>query len=88
MTTPPATASPPVLFGKLPTARFPKAKAAALQAVLERAVAHGAPDAYAAVITRDGIWAGAAGTGGPDDRAATARDEFYLASITQVFTTR
>jgi D-alanyl-D-alanine carboxypeptidase len=87
VTTPPATASPPVLFGSLPTTRFPKAKAAALQAVLDSAVRDGAPDAYAAVITKDGTWAGAAGTGGPDGRAATAQDEFYLASTTQVFTT-
>ena len=76
-----------MLFGSLPTAGFPKAKAAALQAILDSAVHDGAPDAYAAVITKDGTWAGAAGTGGPDGRAATAQDEFYLASITQVFTT-
>ena len=67
--------------------RSTEAKAAALQAVLDSAVRDGAPDAYAAVITKDGIWAGAAGTGGPDGRAATAKDEFYLASVTQVFTT-
>jgi D-alanyl-D-alanine carboxypeptidase len=41
---------------------------------------------YAAVITKDGVWAGAAGVGGPDSRAATANDEFYLASVTKVFT--
>ncbi len=74
-------------FGSLPTARFARAKVAALQAILDGAVRDGAPDAYAAVITKDGTWAGAAGTGGPDGRAATAQDEFYLASITQVFTT-
>ena len=49
-------------------------------------VASGAPDAIAAVVTPDGSWAGAAGIGGPDGRAATAADEFAIASVTKIFT--
>ncbi len=74
-------------FALLPTASLDKARAAALQAILDRAVHNGAPDAYAAVITEDGSWSGAAGIGGPDGRQATAVDEFALASLTRVFTT-
>lgn len=54
--------------------------------MLDTAVAQGAPDVIAAVITEDGMWAGAAGIGGPDGRKATANDEFAIASITKTFT--
>ena len=74
------------LFGKLPAGTFDASTVAALQAVLDAAVTSGAPDAYAAVVSRSGSWAGAAGVGGADRRAATAEDEFYLVSVTQVFT--
>jgi D-alanyl-D-alanine carboxypeptidase len=80
------TASPQVLFAKLPTANVDDARATALQAVLDEAVRKGAPDAIAAVITMDGVWAGAAGIGGPDGRTATADDEFAIASVTKMFT--
>jgi D-alanyl-D-alanine carboxypeptidase len=80
------TALPPVLFGKLPTANLDNARATALKGVLDGVVRNGAPDAYAAVITKDGIWAGAAGIGGPDTRKATASDEFAIASVTKLFT--
>ena len=49
-------------------------------------VASGAPDAIAAVITDEGTWAGAAGIAGPNQRKATANDEFAIASITKTFT--
>ncbi len=49
-------------------------------------VGHGAPDAIAAIITKDGTWAGAAGIGGPKGRKATSRDEFAIASVTKTFT--
>ena len=84
---PSAAPSPLEAFGPLSSVPFNTAKAATLQQVLDDAVAHGAPDAYAAVVTKDGAWAGAAGIGGPGGRKATADDEFYLASVTQVFTT-
>lgn len=80
------TAGPIDLFGSLPDHPFDAATAIALQGVLDRAVSHGAPDAIAAVITPDGAWSGAAGIGGPDGRAATPDDVFYMASLTQVFT--
>jgi D-alanyl-D-alanine carboxypeptidase len=74
------------LLGALPGKALDATNATALQGVLEAAVSHGAPDAIAAVITPRGTWAGAAGIGGPDGRAATSDDTFYLASVTQVFT--
>lgn len=74
------------MLGPLPSAALDPARSAALQAVLAAAVEQGAPDAIAAVITSNGTWSGAAGTGGPDGRKATARDEFAIASITKVFT--
>jgi D-alanyl-D-alanine carboxypeptidase len=82
---PTATQSQPAL-GAIPTKTFAPAATAALQGVLSDVVAGGAPDAIAAVITEDGTWAGAAGIGGPDGRAATPRDEFAIASITKTFT--
>jgi D-alanyl-D-alanine carboxypeptidase len=85
----PPSASPSLSLsplGPIPTASLNTAKAAELQAVLQAAVAGGAPDAIAAVITAEEMWAGAAGIGGPDGRAATAEDEFAIASVTKVFT--
>jgi D-alanyl-D-alanine carboxypeptidase len=75
-----------MLHGPLPTATLDQATAARLQAVLDATVAGGAPDAIAAVITPDGTWTGAAGTDGPNGRAATADDNFSIASISKVFT--
>jgi D-alanyl-D-alanine carboxypeptidase len=84
---PSPTARPALtLLGPIPTAKLGGATAASLQAVLEGAVAEGAPDVIAAVITPDGTWAGAAGIDGPKGRAATARDEFAIASVTKTFT--
>jgi D-alanyl-D-alanine carboxypeptidase len=77
--TPPSPTAPPIaLFGPLPSQSLEAAKAARLQAVLGDLVAAGAPDAIAAMITPDGIWAGAAGIGGPDGRKATPFDGFDL----------
>ena len=73
-------------MGALPTGSLSKAKATALQAVLEGMVRSGAPDAIAAVITEDGTWAGAAGIAGAKGRKATPEDEFAIASITKTFT--
>lgn len=81
-----ATAETVALLGALPGNTLDAARATDLQGVLDRVVARGAPDAIAAVITPDGTWTGAAGIGGPDGRAATTDDAFYLASLTQVFT--
>lgn len=86
-TSSPTPAAPVGSLGPLPTGTLAREKATALQAVLDQAVAEaGAPDAIAAVFTADGRWAGAAGVGGPDGRAATAQDEFAIASITKTFT--
>jgi D-alanyl-D-alanine carboxypeptidase len=76
----------PTRFGKVPTANLDTATARALQGVLDDAVRQGAPDAIAAVITKDGAWAGASGVGGPDGRTVTSRDEFAIASVTKMFT--
>ena len=81
------TAAPSfALLGKYPAGPLSGTRAAALQRVLEDAVASGAPDAIAAVVTPDGTWSGAAGIGGPDGRKATPTDEFYIASLTKMFT--
>ena len=77
---------PLVLFGPLSPDALDDATAAALQDVLDLAVKQGAPDAIAAVVTPNGTWAGAAGIGGPDGRAATAADEFAIGSVTHLFT--
>lgn len=84
--TPSPTGGAVALLGPLPDKTLDAAAASELQLVLDRAVSHGAPDAIAAVITPKGTWTGAAGIGGPDGRAATTDDAFYLASLTQVFT--
>jgi D-alanyl-D-alanine carboxypeptidase len=80
------TTAAPEPFGKLATSSLNAAKTAALQRILDDAVRQGAPDAIAAVITKDGAWAGASGIGGPDGRKATSRDEFAIASVTKMFT--
>jgi D-alanyl-D-alanine carboxypeptidase len=58
-----------------------------MRAILDSVVADGAPDVIAAIITPAGSWAGAAGVGGPDGRAATVKDEFALGSVTKTITT-
>ena len=75
-----------VPFPSLPTAAITRGRADAMQAILDAAVAAGAPDAIAAVITADGSWAGASGIGGPDGRKATVADEFAIANVTKVIT--
>ncbi|MEO6715555.1 MAG: serine hydrolase domain-containing protein [Mycobacteriales bacterium] len=72
--------------GALPTTAIDQPTSARLQSVLDDIVAGGEPDAIAAVITPDGTWAGAAGVDGPGGRAATAHDEFAIASISKTFT--
>lgn len=84
-TTPPA-ASVPALFGPLPTASLPASTARRLQGVLDTRVDEGSPDVIAAVITPKGVWAGAAGVGGPKGRQATTKDVFAIASINKTFT--
>jgi CubicO group peptidase (beta-lactamase class C family) len=78
--------APITLLGPIPTRTLDKATAADLQGILEAMVQQGAPDAIAAIITKDGTWAGAAGIGGPKGRKATPQDEFAIASITKTFT--
>jgi CubicO group peptidase (beta-lactamase class C family) len=75
-----------MLHGPLPTTAMDQATAARLQSVLDATVAAGVSDAIAAVITPDGTWAGAAGSDGPNGRAATADDNFAIASVSKVFT--
>jgi D-alanyl-D-alanine carboxypeptidase len=85
--TPTVSATSPTvrLFGKVPAA--PSGRVAVrYQAAIEAAVGRGAPDVMAAVISPGGRWAGAAGVGGLDARKVTAEDEYYLGSITQIFT--
>jgi D-alanyl-D-alanine carboxypeptidase len=86
--TPSMTLSAPslALFGAYPAARIKPKTATALQRVLEAALDDGAPDAIAALVTPDGTWSGAAGIGGMDGRKATPTDEFYIASLSKVFT--
>jgi D-alanyl-D-alanine carboxypeptidase len=82
-TEPPPTRSPWALFPTYPVAQLPDASATALQGILDGLVAHGAPDAVAAVVTADGTWAGAAGIDGPDGRLATVSDVFSIASVSK-----
>ncbi len=82
----PTAELPLVPLGEIPTAHLDPARAAELQAALDLAVRRGAPDAIAAVITEEGVWAGAAGIGGPGGRKATPEDEFAIASLTKTFT--
>ena len=74
------------LLGSLPTGHFDATTAKALQAILDDTVHSGAPDVIAAVVTKDGTWAGAAGVDGPKGRKASAVDEFAVASVTKTFT--
>lgn len=86
--TPVATPTPapvPVL-GVLPTAALDASTAKRLQTALDAMVKAGAPDAIAAVITKDGIWSGAAGIDGPNAQAASAADRFAIASVSKTFT--
>ena len=70
--TPEPTATALTLLGAAPTSPLDAGTAARLQAVVDGAVEHGAPDMIAAVITADGTWAGAAGIDGPKGRKARA----------------
>ena len=81
--TPASTPTPLALLGTAPTADLDAATAARLQDVVDKAVAHGAPDMIAAVMTPDGAWAGAAGVDGPDGRKAEPTDEFGIASVSK-----
>ncbi len=83
----PAPSAPPLVsgFGKLSTVPLDATRAAALQAVIDDAVARGMPDVLAAVITPEGTWSGAAGVGGPDGQPVAASSEFAIASITKTF---
>ena len=86
-TSAPTNAAPPIatldLLVEPPKGDIPGATAAKLQAVLDRRVSQGAPDAIGAVITSAGAWSGAAGVDGPNDRKATPRDEFNVASVSK-----
>lgn len=82
-TAPPPTKAPWTLLPEYPTAPLPDAAVAKLQAVLDAMVAKGAPDAVAAVVTADGLWAGAAGIDGPDGRLAKPTDVFNIASVSK-----
>ena len=82
--TPGPTAAALSLLGPAPTAALDAETAARLQAVVDGAVADGAPDMIAAVLTADGTWAGAAGVDGPDGRKAEPTDEFGIASVSKV----
>ena len=82
---PSPSAAPLTLLGELPTAALDPARAATYQAVLDDLVKSGAPDAIAAVVSKEGVWAGAAGIDGPNGRAAEPTDEFAIASVSKVF---
>jgi D-alanyl-D-alanine carboxypeptidase len=82
----PGTQAQFALLPEMPTGELDAATASRLQGALDKAVASGAPDFIAAVITEDGVWAGAAGIDGPNGRKATANDEFAIASISKTFT--
>ncbi len=77
------TASTSAFLPDLPIAGLGASRVAKLQGVLNRLVAAGAPDAIGAVITADGVWAGAAGVDGPNGRTATPGDEFNIASVSK-----
>jgi D-alanyl-D-alanine carboxypeptidase len=82
--TPSPTSNLTSLLGALPAGPLDASVAARLQSTVDRLVADGAPDAIAAVITRDGVWSGAAGIDGPAGRRAKAGDEFAIASISKI----
>lgn len=86
-----ATPSPPGIadpftigqFPEPPTHRFADATEAALQAVLDAAVANGLPGVTATVLAANGgAWSGAAGRGGLS-RPAQTSSAFCIASITK-----
>jgi D-alanyl-D-alanine carboxypeptidase len=77
------TSAPWAPFPSYPTADLPADVAAKLQTVLDGMVADGSPDAVAAVVTADGVWAGAAGIDGPDARRAQPADVFNIASVSK-----
>jgi D-alanyl-D-alanine carboxypeptidase len=82
---PSPTVAPLPLLGALPKTAVPDATAARFQDVLDGIVISGSPDVIAAVVTRDGRWAGAAGVDGPHGRLAEPTDEFAIASVSKVF---
>lgn len=82
----PSTEAGFVPLGDLPTAALDDARAASMQSALDVAIRLGAPDVIAAVITEQGTWTGAAGIAGPEDRPATAEDEFAIASLSKTLT--
>jgi D-alanyl-D-alanine carboxypeptidase len=71
-------------LGELPTGALDETTASRLQTVLQTSVASGVPDAIAAVVSADGMWAGAAGVDGPDSRAAQVSDMFGIASVSKI----
>ena len=54
--------------------------------VLDKAIEAGNPAVLAAVLTPQGVWAGAAGIDGPAGRKATPDDVWAIASISKTFT--
>ena len=82
----PTSALEAPLLGDLPADPFDSTTSSALQAVVDGAVADGAPDMIAAVLTAQGTWAGASGIDGPNGQKATAKDQFAVASVTKIFT--
>ena len=74
------------LFGDLPTEDVDATSAAKLQPVLDKAIQAGNPAVLAAVLTPQGMWAGAAGIDGPGGRKATPDDVWAIASISKTFT--
>jgi CubicO group peptidase (beta-lactamase class C family) len=55
-----------------------------LQTAIDLEVAQGTPDVIAAVVTAEGMWAGAAGIDGPNGRKAQPTDEFGIASVSKL----
>lgn len=73
-------------FGTLPTTPLDAASSASLQSVIDGYISQGVPDVIAAVVTPHGIWSGAAGVDGPNQRLAAPGDFFAIASISKVLT--
>jgi CubicO group peptidase (beta-lactamase class C family) len=82
---PSPTVAPLSLLGALPKSAVPDATAARFQGILDGIVISGSPDVIAAILTRDGRWAGAAGVDGPHGRLAQPIDEFAIASVSKMF---
>jgi D-alanyl-D-alanine carboxypeptidase len=74
------------LFGSLPTNDVGASSAGKFQQVLDQSVEGGNPAVLAAVLTPQGMWAGAAGVDGPSGREATRKDIWAIASISKTFT--